>query len=265
MATLEWEFTSAEIDAVRGIVAERCSEPFVASRREGNVAPAETTVSESRFWNAHLASLLTSRQRSGPDSRVFRFLQDERETLCLERCRDADDVSKFVSETLEEFGGILYYNNIGTYCAKNLERLDDGGWDRLRDELDQLIRARKREPTASDATAEREVSRFLHRGFDGDGLHGIGPKQSRNLLQILGLTRYETPLDSRITRWLNERLEFPYEITGGGLSEPEYYAFVMDLVQDVCAEADVLPCIFDAAVFSSYDDGWSEDDASVTF
>lgn len=248
-----------------GIVEERRSEPFVASRRERNVTLDEITVSESRFWTAQLASLLTSRQRSGPDSQVFRFLKEERRTLRLERCRDADDVPQFVSTTLEEFGGILYYNNIGTYCAKNLERLDDGGWERLRDELDRLIRARQREPKASDATTDRAVSRFLHRGFDGDGLHGIGPKQSRNLLQILGLSRYETPLDSRITKWLNENLTLPYEVTGGGLSQPEYYAFVMDLVQDVCAEADVLPCVFDAAVFSSYDSGWSEDDASVTF
>ena len=265
MATLEWQFTADEIDAVGGIVAKRRSEPFVASRREGNVAPADIAVSESRFWNAHLASLLTSRQRSGPDSQVFRFLKDERETLGLERCRDADDVSEFVSTTLEEFGGILYYNNIGTYCEKNLERLDDGGWKRLHDELDHLVRARQRAPDASDATTERAVSRFLHRGFDGDGLHGIGPKQSRNLLQILGLSRYETPLDSRITKWLNETLDLPYEVSGGGLSQPDYYAFVMDLVQDVCVEAEVLPCVFDAAVFSSYDSGWSEDDASVTF
>lgn len=265
MATLEWQFTADEIDAVGGIVAKRRSEPFVASRRQQNVTPTTIAVSESRFWNAHLASLLTSRQRSGPDSQVFQFLKEEQETLSLECCRDADDVSQFVSTTLEEYGGILYYNNIGTYCAKNLERLDDGGWGRLRDELDPLIRARQREPTASDATTERAVSRFLHRGFDGDGLHGIGPKQSRNLLQILGLTRYETPLDSRITNWLNETLDLPYQVSGGGLSQPEYYAFVMDLVQDVCAEAAVLPCVFDAAVFSSYDNSWSEEDADITF
>lgn len=266
MATLNWDFTTDEIDAVDAIVDQRSDDPFVTSRRRQNVETTSVEVSKSRFWDAHLAALLTSRQRSGPESQVFRFLKDDIRTLRLDRCRDADDVSDFVATTLEEYGGILYYNNIGSYCEQNLAKLDsDDGWTRIQSELDELIDNRKRDPTATDHVAERRVSRFLHEGFLGEGLHGIGPKQSRNMLQILGLSRYETPLDSRITRWINENLDLPYRISGGGLSHPEYYAFVMDLVQDVCLEAGVLPCLFDAAVFSSYDTEWSEDDATVTF
>src|SRR3712207_8726784 len=46
----------------------------------------------------------------------------------------------------------------------------------------------------------------LFRSID-DSLKGFGPKQSRNLLQGLGLTRYEIPIDIRITRWFNDRSE----------------------------------------------------------
>jgi hypothetical protein len=35
---------------------------------------------------------------------------------------------------------------------------------------------------------------------------GVGPTQARNLLQSLGLTWYEIPLDSRVVRWLRDRL-----------------------------------------------------------
>lgn len=101
--------------------------------------------------------------------------------------------------------------------------------------------------------------------MNGDGLHQIGPKQSRNLLQVLGLTRYETPLDSRISKWLNKNLELPYHISGGGLDSPEFYNFHMDLIQSACEEANEVPCVFDAAVFASYDSGWSEEEAETTF
>jgi hypothetical protein len=266
MATLNWDFTTDEINAVEAIVDQRSQDPFVTSRRTQNVEITSIEVSESRFWDAHLAALLTSRQRSGPESQVFSFLKDDIRTLSLDRCRDADDVSDLVATTLEEYGGILYYNNIGSYCERNLTKLDsEDGWGQLRNELDELIEIRKRDPTDTDHTAERRVSRFLHEELLGEGLHGIGPKQSRNLLQILGLSRYETPLDSRITKWINENLDLPYRISGSGLSHSEYYAFVMDVVQDVCSEAGVLPCLFDAAVFSSYDTEWSENDAKVTF
>jgi hypothetical protein len=50
---------------------------------------------------------------------------------------------------------------------------------------------------------ERIVARVLD-----EQLRGIGPKQSRNLLQELGLTRYEIPLDSRVAGWLNENLHW---------------------------------------------------------
>jgi len=39
----------------------------------------------------------------------------------------------------------------------------------------------------------------------------------------------------------------------------------MDIVQDSCSTADILPCIFDAAVFSSYDTNWTQSDADAIF
>ena len=50
---------------------------------------------------------------------------------------------------------------------------------------------------------------------------GIGPTRARNLLQSLGLTRYEIPLDSRVVRWLRDRLG--WNIGMESLSRPEYY------------------------------------------
>ncbi len=82
---------------------------------------------------------------------------------------------------------------------------------------------------------ERNIANYvaIHKGF--------GPKQSRNLLQALGLTRFEIPIDSRVTKWLNE-FGFPirFECNCLGLTCP-YYEFVSDGVKALCARCEVFP------------------------
>lgn len=265
MASIDWSFSGREMEIVQEIITAQEDNPFVQNRWAKNVKPSEISVTEAQFWKAHLTALLTSQQRSGPESHVFQFVKNEIEALNLERCREVNGVSQFVSEVLRENGGIRYYNNIGDACEENLARLDSGGWNSLWDELDLLTDIRSREPRGGDYAEERRVAIYLSQGFASDGFHRIGPKQARNILQILGLTRFEIPLDSRITKWLNANLDLPYVISGGGLNQPEFYHFVMDLVQGLCRASNELPCIFDAAVFSSFDTSWSKRDAEIIF
>ncbi|POG55097.1 hypothetical protein [Haloferax marisrubri] len=265
MAQISWEFSESEINNVRKIVNRQEHNPFVQERRERNVVAAEIKITADQFWNAHLAALLTSQQRSGPESHVSQFLKEEIHSVSLDKCRNTDRIHEYVAEILKEYGGIRYYNNIGEACERNLERLDAGGWDELWDEFEKLVEMRKQEPRDSDYVVEREVATYLSEGFAGDGFHRVGSKQARNILQILGLTRFEIPLDSRITKWLNSNLELPYRVSGSGLSNREYYHFISDIVQDSCSTADVLPCIFDAAVFSSYDMNRTQNNADAIF
>ncbi len=71
----------------------------------------------------------------------------------------------------------------------------------------------------------------------------------------MGLARYEIPLDSRIVRWLNAEV-FPWTLSAQALADPNYYEFVMDSVRALCSRAGVLPCVFDAAVFSLNERDW---------
>ena len=90
-------------------------------------------------------------------------------------------------------------------------------------------------------------------------LIGFGPKQARNLLQALGLTRYEIPLDSRITKWLNE-FGFPMTLSSSALGDSGYYELVLDGIQELCRHSDGYPCVLDAVIFTSFDKvEWPED------
>jgi hypothetical protein len=70
---------------------------------------------------------------------------------------------------------------------------------------------------------------------------------------LLGLTRYEVPIDSRITRWLNE-FGFPVTLSADALSDRNYYRFVSEGIRELCDACHIYPCLLDAAIFSSYDE-----------
>jgi hypothetical protein len=72
------------------------------------------------------------------------------------------------------------------------------------------------------------------------------------MLQWLGLTQYEIPLDNRVLKWLNTS-GFPVRLSAQGLADQAYYCFVLDGVSNLCGQAGVLPCIFDAAVFANFE------------
>ena len=62
----------------------------------------------------------------------------------------------------------------------------------------------------------------------------------RNLLQSLALSRFEIPIDSRITKWLNT-FGFPVTLSSMVLADRDYYLFVSDGIQRLCEASGVMP------------------------
>ncbi len=192
---------------------------------------------------------LTSQQKSGPESHVARFIRRKPFPLAYATCRSNANAARFISGVLKRTGGIRFTERIGIELAANLRALDAGEWKQTEAVLAQL--------RASDARrVEAEAADYIQ-----DTFLGFGPKQARNLLQALGLTRYEIPIDSRVTGWLN-RFGFPVHLSAGALADRHYYRFVMDGIQVLCERAEVMPCILDAAIFASFDkDLWTPENA----
>jgi len=242
----EWRIEPSDIQAVKDIVARQQHHPFVVSRMERNVDGVLPEIDSSRIWQTQMMCLLTSRQRSGPNSVVSNILGERPFRLSLQKCRDAQDAKSFVSSTLADFGGIRFTENIAKRAAANLERFEGGGWKELLTWLDKLRAQRLQSPNPLHHQLECEAARYM------DGYEGFGPKQSRNFWQDLGLTRYAFVLDSRITDWL-KRTNFPVPLSSVALGDEGYYVFLSDVLLELCVKANVLPCVLDAAVFASYD------------
>ncbi|WDI43711.1 hypothetical protein [Bremerella sp. P1] len=243
---ITWHFEPADIEKVQSFFEKHRDNPFVQQREAVNLADNKPPVTKEDFWERMVACLLTTQQRSGPDSPISRFMTRPF-PLRWEICVEEESLADFARGVMADFGGIRRSTIIGKEMAKNMVKIQSHTWESTLEKLDALR-------IGVEAAVERQTADFID-----DVYHGFGPKQSRNLLQMLGLSRYEIPIDSRITKWLNEQ-GFPVKLTAGPLQDQHYYAFVSDGFQQLASACGIFPCLLDAAIFSSFDgDGWTED------
>jgi hypothetical protein len=244
---IEWRITDRDIARVRELLAAQDDSPLVHVRRRKNLADTKPPVDREAFWTQMTSARLTSVQRSGPRSHVARFIRTTPFPLAYGKLRGRNELESLISHALRESRGIRFSERISRDLAGNFRRLEGGEWEEALKQCNRLTSPVPR-------SIEQEAANYI-RTFNG-----FGPKQSRNLLQGLGLTRYEIPIDSRITDWLN-KLGFPVRLSAEALADPNYYEFVSDGIQALCVGCDVYPCVLDAAIFGSYDiAGWTESD-----
>jgi len=160
--------------------------------------------------------------------------------LSLDRWATSDELESI----LKKKGGIRFSTRISEDLAKNRKILKQS-WGELQSLIGNLSDCKKHR--------KKQIERERKAATSLQTFHGIGPKQSRNMLQMLGLARYEIPLDSRVCKWLNKHEIFPFSVNAQLLADQDFYEFILSCIQRVCSEAKVFPCMFDQAVFSSKD------------
>ena len=243
---INWEIFDSDVLKVKSFLKIHKNNNFVKERINRNVKTIPK-VPKSDFWEAMVACLLTTQQRSGPDSAVTRFISINPFPLSHNLCSSQPRLESYVKITITNFGGIRRANKIADEVSANFNWLDDNNWSQIVIMVNELVKKKNVEN-------ERKWAAYIQKN-----LNGFGPKQSRNLLQALGLTKYEIPLDSRIIKWFND-FGFPIKLSSKGLSDNEYYNFVLDGIQQLCKKSGVYPCVLDAAIFSSFDREWSEEE-----
>lgn len=238
---LLWCVEDGDVRKVKNFYNKNKNNDLVVWRRELNIERGFSRFSRDAFWKEMVGCLLTTQARSGPNSPVARFVSQKPFPLRYEECWDHRNLKSFVQRTLAHFGGIRRNVTISEQIHDNFRWLEKrGGWE----EVNGIIRETRKNPRL-----EMEIKAA---DFIDHHLKGFGPKQSRNLLQSLGLTKYEVPIDSRITRWLND-FGFPVTVSATALSDLDYYKFVSEGFRELCDACDIYPCMLDAAIFSSFD------------
>lgn len=241
-----WSTTPNEIHRVQKFIEEN-QNPFVVARIKRNIQKVNLDINGDSVMKSMVMCILTSQQRSGPNTPVGRFIQKVPFPITLETLGSTADPEEFIRTTLQSNGLNRYINKIPKFLVSNYKFLQSTNW-----KIINLIKQHLK--SESNNISERELANYIN-----DNFQGFGPKQSRNFLQTLGITRFEIPIDSRITSWLND-FGFPVALTSIALQDRGYYEFVSNGIQSLCEKAGILPCILDAAIFSSFDKGqWTEE------
>ena len=242
---INWNISHADIDKVKKVIADN-ENAFLQARQLRNVEKQNIVINKEIVVKTMIMCLLTSQQRSGPISTVGQFLRLDPFPVTIEKLAKTNNVEEFVKDTLKENGLTRYVNRISSFFASNYRKIVERNWTLIK-ELEEL-------KTADSKIKERNIADNF-----GNDFNGFGPKQSRNFLQALGLTKYEIPIDSRITTWLND-FGFPVTLTSSPLGDKGYYHFVSNGIQELCEKAEIYPCILDAAIFSSFDNNeWTDE------
>lgn len=243
---LFWKIEESDIQKVKSFYEKNKDNPFVRERINRNLNKQNVEISKDIFFKTMVSCLLTTQQRSGPDSAVTKFINTKPFPLQYYDCIKQNNLNKYILKILNSHIGLRRKNKIANEIVTNLRSLENGLWENIF-ELIKNLRSN------SSVINERKAARYI-----SDNLKGFGPKQSRNLLQSLGLTIYEIPIDSRITKWLNE-FGFPIKLSATALADHNYYNFVSDGFQEICKACDIKPCVMDAVIFSSFDKNWTND------
>lgn len=243
---LIWQVEDNDINKIKTFYEASKNKAFVLNRIERNIKKVNPQFSKDIFWEAMVSCLLTTQQRSGPNSAITRFTFTTPFPLDYSTCESSTVLNKYAESVLTNFGGIRRAKTISEEIQSNLGWLENGGWDTINEMVKRLT-------DSQTAETERNSAKIII-----DNLKGFGPKQSRNLLQALGLTKFEIPIDSRITKWLT-LFGFPIKLSATALADENYYNFVQDGFQKICEVCDIYPCVMDAVIFSSFDDEWPED------
>lgn len=239
---LLWQVEDSDIVKTKEFYGKHKDKEFVIERRRMNVERNLPDFTHALLWKDMVSCLMTTQQWWGPDRPVTKFYYSQPFPLNYGLCKQQEEhLEGFVRSKLSSFGGIRFSNKLAREIHHNFQWLEErGGWSKVDSVIAKLNQSQTQQ-------AEAEAADFID-----DNLKGFGPKQARNLLQGLGLTKYEIPIDSRITKWLNN-FGFPVRLSATALADRNYYGFVSQGFRTLCEKCDIYPCLLDAAIFTSYD------------
>ncbi|MCG9874720.1 MAG: hypothetical protein MH321_08045 [Leptospiraceae bacterium] len=237
------EFTNQDKQAIFKILEKERMGTFVQDRMRNIENPK---ISKEDFWHSILIGLLTSNQKSGPTSAVYRLLSTKPFPISLENVLNKfKKESQQIEQKLKEFSGIRFTTKISEHICKNVDILNSE-WPNILQLINKILISND----SQRQTLERNLCNQLMNNFIG-----IGPKQSRNVLQAMGVTNFEIPIDSRFIKWFKQNIKFSIPINSTLLSSEEYYAFILDIISELCSQEKIMPAILDACIFASFDNG----------
>jgi hypothetical protein len=124
---INWVIDPDDIDRVRDFYEKHLPNHFVKLRIERNLRAEKPEVTKDEIWDCLVGCLLTTQQRSGPNTPVTRFIQQRPFPLAYRLCLAQGEFSEFARLVLGVFGGLRMSTKISGELATNLNFFERGG------------------------------------------------------------------------------------------------------------------------------------------
>jgi len=108
----QWIITGEDITLLKDFVNKHKENNFVKNRMRRNLSDNPPVFTKEEFWKWMIACLLTTQQRSGPNSKISKFLITNPFPLNYNLCKGLKNLQEDAYEILAKFGGIRRTNRI---------------------------------------------------------------------------------------------------------------------------------------------------------
>ena len=230
-----WEIDESVLQKISNIVTKYRTSNLAKERIKRNIEKNCIDLSQNNVWKILIGCEITTQQKSGEGSKVNKFLKSNKKIFDFNYCKDHPDI---ISEELRN-SQLRRHLKIAEWLKEIIIQWENGEWKNLEKKLNLL----KKEHTKED---ELEIISYLRNGK----YKGLGPKQSRNFLQWLGLSIYEIPIDSRTLKVL-KKCECNFVPGAAALQDEITYEYLEKGLQLVSEKLNILPCLLDACFFAS--------------
>lgn len=226
------EYAQDIIEGYNKIIKKYMNHESVKRRITINIDNGKREVTKEKFWRSLLLGVITSGKRESAVKKLKNLPIFDFNAVSQQK-----DRKFFFSENLSAFG-----------CQEKFAHYLDHNYKKMDTEWETILKSL--EAVKEDTSLEKERNIVL----DFQEFLGIGSKQSRNMLQMLGFSQYVIPIDSRIKKGLCKLGGVAMPIDKKSFSNEKIYREVEDQINDLCKKLGIVPCILEACLYLEFEE-----------
>lgn len=225
--------TSQSIKYFKNLYTKHKNHPFVLERIENSLNEKKRPdIDINLFWSTLIEIINATQAKSeelinstnDTDYKIKKW--DSIKGISHDELRELA-YTEFMDRNIDK-----YSQNNARYAVSNRNFIKKQGEEKILKKINSC--------EVGNSSSEEKTCVFLQK------LKGIGPKQSRSILQYLGLSHYQVPIDSSVLK----QLELSgIDITDAKLDKERDYQETQTVIWNISKELNVLPCVFDAIGF----------------
>jgi hypothetical protein len=125
---INWNISQTDIEIVKKVIADN-KNSFLQARQLRNVEKQNIVIDKDRVIKVMIMCLLTSQQRSGPNSAVGQFLTLDPFPITIEKLTTTDNVKDFIKATLQQHGLNRFINNVSFFFDSIYRKIEEKKMD----------------------------------------------------------------------------------------------------------------------------------------